>query len=221
MLLSPARFNQMIRQMGQAVSWRSASPCPNVNPDSGQPHYDCPLCRALGTLWAPPCPEPTWAMLAGLKVQREYAAFGRWESGDVLVSIGSDCPMYAAGEKDRITLLDSTEPFQLVLTRDGTDRVIDGTIAELDRCFWLPPGGSVAVEGTLPTWDATGLLSWPAGAVQPDMGQQYSLVGRRHPEFFVFGELPQDRAHFNGLELPRRVQLKRFGLFAQVGGAPT
>ena len=217
MRLSPARFNRLARQAGQDVQWRQAAPCPCVDPNTGSPRYGCPVCRNLGTLWG--APIPAWTALAGMRVAREYAAFGRWESGDVALSIPGDSPLWAAGEHDRVLMLDSSEPFQVVLTRDGTERVSNGVVSQVDRCFWIPEGAAAVVEGAVPTVSATGSPSWAAGATQPDPGQQYTLVGRRHPEFFVMGDLPQDRAHFGGLPLPRRCQVRRFDLFGRVGVA--
>ena len=37
----------------------------------------------------------------------------------------------------------------------------------------------------------------------------------------MVGDLPQDRAHFHGLDFPRRCQFRRFDLFERVaGGTP-
>ena len=117
-------------------------------------------------------------------------------------------------------LTQSSEPFQQILTRGEGDRVPNGVVLSVDRCFWLRPDGAAMVEGTPPSVDATGAVIWSSGDTQPDPGVQYTLVGRRSPEFFLFGDLPQDRSHFGGLPLPRRVAARRFDLFGQIG-APT
>lgn len=214
MRLSPARFDRMLRQMGQKVSWRRAAPCPCRDPVSGQARYGCKRCRNLGTLWADAV--PAWTGLAGMKIAREYAAFGRWESGDVILTIPGASPLFSAGEHDRILMLDSSEPFQLVLKREAATRVKEGVVSQVDRCFWLGQGDAI-VEGDAPAAAADGTLTWAPDALAPEPGQQFSLVGRRRPEYFIIGELPQDRAHFGGLPLPRRVQARRFGLFGNTG----
>lgn len=214
MRLSPARFDRMLREMGQAVSWRRSAPCPCRDPKSGQGKYGCKRCRSLGTLWSDAL--PAWTGLSGLRVAREYAAFGRWESGDAILTIPGASPMFAAGEHDRILMTDSTEPFQLVLKRDAAPRVKDGRVSQIDRCFWLNAAEEL-VEGDIPSAGEDGLLTWGATANAPDPGKQFTLVGRRHPEYFILGDLPQDRAHFGGLPLPRRVQARRFQLFGNIG----
>ncbi|CAH2606332.1 conserved protein of unknown function (plasmid) [Rhodovastum atsumiense] len=217
MRLSPARFDRMLRDLGQRVSWRRAAPCPCRDPNTGQGRYGCLRCRGLGTIWGDPI--PAWTGLSGMKLAREYAAFGRWESGDVVLTIPGASPLFAAGEHDRILMMDSSEPFQLVLTHDGTDApacVRDGLVVQIDRCFWLGAGDAI-VEGDAPVAAPDGTLSWAAGANAPEPGQQFSIVGRRRPEYFLLIELPQDRAHHGGLPLPRRVAARRFQLFGNIG----
>lgn len=218
MLLSPARFNRMLGKKAQGVEWRRAAPCPCRQGPMGQAKYGCKACRSLGTLWGPP--QPAWTALAGMKVAREYAAFGQWESGDVVFTIPSASPLWNAGEHDRVLMTDSTEPFQLVLKRGDpvNGRVREGRVTEVHRCFRLGAADAIT-ECALPDVDAEdGSLSWPDPAGDaPDPGTQFTLTGRRHPEYFLLGELPQDRAHQRGAALPRRVALRRFQLFANVG----
>jgi WD40 repeat protein len=69
-----------------------------------------------------------------------------------------------------------------------------------------PDGGLVASVAE------NGAITW---AVAPPIGAQFSMIGRAHPEFFLFKDLPQDRAHHGGATLPRRVVLRRWDLFGR------
>ena len=198
--------------MGQDMSWSRASFCPCRDPNSGGARAGCPVCRSRGVIWdaAVPCR----AGLSGMKVQKEWERFGQYEAGDVVVSVGSDMPMYAAGENDRIVFTQSSESFDVVLSHDGTDK-LPYRIITCDLCFWLAPDRTTLVHGGIPLQDATGLLTWPAGQGEPPAGVQYTLRGRRRPEYFLFKELAQDRSHFGGLALPRRCALRKFDLFGR------
>lgn len=209
MQLSVARFNTQLNEMGQAMTWARASFCPCRNVLSGSPRPGCPVCTR-GVIWAPA--RPARAGLSGMKVQRAWASFGAYEAGDVVVSVGSDTPLYAAGENDRIVMMDSTEAYDVVLVHDGRDR-LPYALLQVDRVFWLTPDGSAIIEGGKPGQGERGLLVWPAGQLEPPAGTQYTIQGRRRPEMFMFSEMAQDRAHFGGLKLPRRLVLRKFDLF--------
>lgn len=215
MRLSPGRFNNQLREMGQRLLWRRASLCPCRDPHSGGAKPDCPVCDGLhnGTFWGPAV--PAWAGVVGAKARREFADFGRWEDGDVLLSIPADSPLWGAGENDRVLFADGHEPFQATLKRTAATLAPMGA-HKVERCFWLGPNGAALLECAVPRVDpATRALSWPAGAPQPDPGSQFTLVGAKRPEFFFYRELPVSRAHFRGLPLPKRAVLKRFDLFGK------
>lgn len=210
--LDPDAFNGMLDRLGQDVLWRRATKCPCRDPYSGAARPGCPNCQGRGTFWAAPVRCRT--AMAGVKVTREWAAFGMWQSGDVVLTVPSDSALYACGEDDRVALVQSSVPFNAVLTRSGDER-LTYTVAELETCIWLQPGDSSLVQGDLPTVAADGAVTWPTGAVQPDPGQQYTLTGRRRPEYFILKDLPQDRAHLGGRDLPRRVAARLFDLFGR------
>ena len=207
MRLSPGKFNAFLNKMGQSVSWRKAYDCPCADANSGAARYGCPQCGQTGIIWNPGVIAK--AALAGQKVQRAWATFGLWEQGDVVLSIPSDSALYDMGEFDRVEFSDSSVPFSIKLTR-GADDVMRFTVASVDRVFWLDANDQI-VEGGIPVVAADGTLTWTAG--EPPAGTQYSITGRKRPEYFCWGEFPQDRAHHGGAALPRRVVLRSFELF--------
>ena len=296
-------LNAQLREMGQSVAWRHADACPcrNVRDGTGSPDQDCPTCCGKGVIWA--TAVSAWTGIAGQRVAREWQRFGAYESGDEVLSIPSDSPLYAIGENDRVVMSQSSEPFSIVLERTGRERV-DFPVVSISRVFWLDPATRAIVEGPIPTVNADGTITWPTPdlPVEPvttdtgqtivtntgqnvevtvppaniggagswlvtDTGQvidfsgtetevlppmvgsdralwegysdglrylgpapypvqieegrpssgQYTITGRKNPEYFCFKELPQDRAHFMGQSLPRRVVLRRFSLFGAPG----
>lgn len=209
MELNPDWFNDQLDQMGQNVSWRRALACPCRDTHSGAARLGCPTCAGKGQFWPFPAVRCRTG-LAGMKVARAFQQFGTWEDGDCIFTIPSDSPLYAIGEYDRALMLDSSEPFSEVLTRGELDRVF-GQVQSIEAVIYLPTPTAAPVFASRPSWDADGNLSWAAGA--PPDGAQYTVRGRKRQEYYMFKELPQDRAHFGGLQLPRRVQMRRLDLF--------
>lgn len=208
MRLSPARHNRFLAKMGQAATWRVAHDCPCRTEHSGAAAYDCPACGGIGHLWD--AAVATQVALTGLKQQRMWADFGAWISGDVVLSLASDQPIYAAGEFDRIVLTDSTQPFSTTRTHGLAD-TLDKSVSAISRVFWLD--NAATVEGKAPAVAADGGLSWVSG--EPPAGAQYTITGREHPQYFVYTDLPRDRAHHGGLSLPRLVVARSFNVFGR------
>ena len=213
MPMSVGRFNAQLRRQGQDMGWAKAARCPCRDIDSGAARRGCPICHSIGVFWS--APVASHAGLAGMKVQREWQSFGEYQSGDVVVSVPSDTPLYACGENDRVTFSQSSRSFDVVLTRGDPGEIIRSRVIAFDRCFRLTPDGRAISECDLPLQNADGTVAFAAGVVQPDVGQQYTVMGRCRPEYFLFKDLAQDRAHYGGLALPRKLALRLFDLFAR------
>lgn len=221
-MFDPDAFSRLLGNsgdgLGQNVSWRRSYECPCRSPTSGQARRDCLQCRGDGQIWTPPEPGPVWTGLAGLKVARDWASFGEFQKGDVVLTIPQDSPLWACGENDRITMIDSSQPFSLVLRRGKVD-CLRGTIDLIERVFYLDPLSQAIVEAPIPPWDAEGTLDWTGIAGAPPDGIGYNVTGRMRPEYFIFKDLPQDRQHHYGMDLPRRVVARKFELMGR-GRAP-
>jgi len=207
--LNPARFNRFLHKMGQCVLWRRAVDCPCRRPHSGAADPACPVCHGAGQAWD--APRAGTVALTGQQIQRQWANFGLWEKGDVVVTLPGDSPVYAMGEFDRLLFANSTEPFARVLTR-GKETLHLVAVACLERAVILENGALTALP--TPVLDDQGIPGWP-NQDGPPMGATYTLAGRAHPEYFCYGDFPQDRAHHHGEPLPRKVVLRKFDLFGR------
>jgi hypothetical protein len=145
-----------------------------------------------------------------MHAQRKFAQFGVFEAGDLLLTLPSDTPHYEMGHYDLVLLLDSSQPFSSVLTRGENDLILF-PISKIDRVFWREDGEIVESN----VREVSGrMLDWGDNP-QPPAGTQYSVTGRWIPDYFVYMELPTERAHHGGLPLPRRVVVRRFDLFGR------
>jgi len=211
MQLQPHAFNSFLADIGQGYVWRKSYACPCVNPNSGAAKKNCPHCSGRGRIWD--AGVPGVAGMAGAKTQREWAQFGVWESGDVVVTIPENTPLYEMGQFDRMTASHSTELFSMPLTRGENDR-LHFQVESVSRVFWINDAGAI-VEGGTPTVSGAGVLTWVSG--EPPAGQQYSISGVRMLEYYCFGMFPSNRNEHQGARLPKRVVLRRWDLFGRKG----
>lgn len=205
MQLNPTNFNRFLNGLAQNITWARGTRCPCYSPSSYQADPYCTNCNGIGRFWS--APVSCKVALAGQKVQRMWANFGQAEEGDVVVTIQSDSAAYAAGEEDRVVFLDSHHRFNRIMTKGEQQDRLSFVPTLIDRCFWLDESYD-PVEGGIPAVAADGTMSWTAGA--PPEGQQFAITGERNPEYFVWNEFVQDRAHHAGADLPRRVVLRNF-----------
>lgn len=208
MQLDPSAFNRFLADVGQSFAWRKSFACPCVSPATNSPLPTCPHCHGKGFLWK--AAVTGTAGVPSQRVQREFAKFGQWESGDMLLTIPSDSPLYEMGERDRVMMLNGDDPFSINLRKGYNDK-LPWTMKKIDRVFWIV--GSTLVEGGIPTQSTDGALTFAAGA--PPTGSAYSVTGTKYSEYFVFQDFPTDRPEHFGKKLPKKAQLRRFDLFGR------
>ncbi|GAN83807.1 hypothetical protein NO263_03455 [Gluconacetobacter entanii] len=204
--------------LGQNISWEPSAPCPCIGGTLNAPQPNCPQCHGIGHIWF--AAQAAWSAMTSMKLVRQWAQYGEWMSGDIVMSIPSDSPFFAAGEYDRVTLSQSSEPFGRTITVGENDRLAF-TPLSIDRVFWLSADGSEIITGGIPVVNADGTLTWPADLPVPAAGQTFTMTGRRSPLYFLFRDFPQDREHASGLQLPRRVVLRKFDLLGATQGGVT
>lgn len=207
MKLSPKKFNTMLASVGQSFGWRKGYACPCVAPYSGAAAPSCPQCSGSGRIWGGQV-DGVAGVVARDKL-KNFAEFGRWDEGDIMLSIPSNSPLYDLGEFDRVVALNRSEPFSLNMIRGS--EVARPLVLGVDRVFWLDESLNIQ-EGVIPKVK-DGAIVWGEGA--PPAGKTYSITGRRREEFFVFRDIPVDRPLHQGVKLPRRVVLRRFDLYGR------
>lgn len=211
MQLNPQAFNDHLNNMGEWFRWRRSSACPCINPSSGSPKVGCPHCGGKGRLWE--TPVRALAGVASQKTQQEWAKFGQWESGDLVLSIPEDSPLYDVAPFDRVVAEITSDAFSMPLVRGAPNERIPGAIKEITRVYWFSQAGDIT-EGKAPTINALGVPSWPDGGAPP-AGTTYSLSGHRYQEFYCFGPYPVSRMKHAGARLPVRMVMRMFDLLGR------
>lgn len=208
MRLSARAFNRHLNHLGQSFAWRRGYACPCITRESGQPDPKCDHCEGKGRIWKPDATTGSAGVVSQTKL-RSYETFGPFDKDDIMLSIGSDSPLYAMGQFDRLVALQRTEPFSLTLIR-GLSDTIKFPVLSLERAMMINAQGDL-VDLPLPTVNPDGTLDWDGSP--PPAKINYSLTGRRRPEYFCYLELPTDRPMHHGEPLPRKVILRRLDLF--------
>ena len=214
MRLNPAAFDAFLGgNIGQRFIWRKASACPCINPNSGAPKAGCPHCFGKGFIYAKPIPAT--AGVANQQTQLQWAKMGLWETGDAVISIPQSSPMYDMGQRDRVTMLNSTDPFSVPLVHGAVNERLLTPVETLTRVFWYDAQGNV-VEGGLPAVGDKGLLTWATG--EPPPGATYTIEGTRFSEYYCFGPYASDRGEHMGARLPKRVVLRKYDIAGDRSG---
>lgn len=212
MRLNPAAFNRHLDHIGQSFRWRKAFACPCVDQNSGAADYNCPRCHGQGVIWN--AAVDAKAGVASQSVQTRWAQSGRWEDGDLVLSVQGSSPMWAMGIFDRVTSMNASDPFSMALVRGAPTERLRFIMDSVQRVFWYHPTTGAIVEGKAPVQADDGSLAWPDGGAPPD-GMQYSLSGTKRLEYYVYDQLPRNRNEHHGARLPKAVVLRRFDLFGR------
>ena len=207
MRLSASHFNAFLYRIGQRVLWRRSYACPCLNPSSGSPKPDCPKCSGVGFFHDPGV--ETVVGVASQKVQQNWAKMGLWESGDSVVSVPENSPAYDMGRNDRIVMLNGSDRFNQVMIRGRPQEKLRFVPKSLEKVFWFDVDGKTIINGTLPTVDATGKITFTPGT-EPPTGRSYTLIGERYAEYYCFQNFPSDRNEHQGERLPKLVVLRLF-----------
>lgn len=212
MQLSPAKFNAWLNKIGQDMYWRPAVACPCINPGSGAARTDCPLCHGKKYQWG--AEQPARCGFQNQTQKQTIAQFGVWAPGDATLTIGSDSPMYASGPFDRFRCKNATSPFTMIRVKGDQDFLL-GSVVNISRVFWLNAAGTAEIEGGIPTVDAEGNLSWPAGQAAPPDDTAYSVTGVKYDEYYAYPDIANDRNMQAGSSLPKKLLARRFDLFGR------
>lgn len=213
MRFKQGQFDRHLVNIGQQIVWRRAYACSCVNPASGNPDPKHAVCAGKGRIWA----DGVQSVVGIVRQETvaEWVQSGLYESGDMVLSIPQNSPMWdGSGQFDRVLMLNSDDVFSMPLMRGGPVERLLFQPVRIDRVFWFSPSDrNTLVEGPHPVVDAAGNLSWPNGG--PPLGVSYSITGLKHTEYFIFGKFPSDRNQHAGMRLPKRVIARKWDLFGR------
>ena len=153
------------------------------------------------------------AGVASQKTQQEWAKFGQWESGDLVLSIPEDSLLYNVAPFDRVLAETSSDDFSMALVRGAINERIPGSVQDIARVYWFNQSNDI-VEGEIPVVSDVGVPTWPDGGAPP-AGVTYSISGHRYQEFYCFGPFPNNRMKHAGMRLPLRMVMRGFDLFGR------
>ncbi len=211
MRFNPVHFDRFLSgNIGQEVIWRQSFSCACLNPDTGSPNPKHALCGGKGRLWAEG--KKTTIGIAKQDVDDKLVELGHFEAGDMIAVIPANSPAWAAGEWDRIQMLNGTDVFSQPMKRGSPTEKFIVKVKSVSRVFWLDNAGQI-VEGGIPVVAADGTLSWPGGVGEPPPGAQYSISGEKYTEYYIYGHFPSDRNQHKGMKLPKRCILRKFDVF--------
>ncbi len=216
MRLSPAAFNAFLSGdggIGQDFLWRPSTICPCITPHSGAASTKCPRCSGKGRVWGKAIPAR--AGMTNQKVDKTWAMSGQYQLGDATLTIPQSSAMYGIGQFDRVTTLNSTDPFSIALTHGAPTERLFFKVENINRVYWYtgPDGTGDLTEGVVPQVSDGGLLSWPNGA--PPAGKVYSISGTRYTEYYVYQSLASDRQEHYGAKLPKKLIARLFDVFGR------
>jgi len=210
--MTAAEFAKLVETHGYSVLWEHGSRCAcSNNPETGQPHINCPVCRGRG--WEYHTAQEVRTIVDGISQRADgWIAWGDYAPGKAQFTVR---PEHRPGRWHRYTLLDCTtahsevieraaigsvdrpsfpiasRPMRLLMPTHGGGTVLRNlsltvTYCRLRGADGLP--GPVRVVGE--DFDVTpgGDIDWSRGqsrSTAPVGGQGYAIEYETHPRFIV------------------------------------
>ena len=179
----PDAFIKFIKTKGYDVIWEKALYCPQLKGLGPRDHdLACTVCDGSGFVYYDS--TPTRMMLQSLKLEEAYYAFGRFDTGSVMLSA---LPKDRISFWDRITLCNGEARFAELLFR-SPDSLRDRpkyNPLEIDRLQWVDTNGVVQTY-TPPSFSidvVTGEIVWTA--TRPNAQTYYTVSYLYRPIYRV------------------------------------
>jgi len=209
----PELFDTAIFQKGYRILWEQSMLCSCYTKNSGQPDYNCPVCKGKGYVYFDP--KEIRAVVSSINGHKEQTHLGLFDLGSAyLTSMSTD----DIGFRDRFTFLDFTTKFSEVIIHDenmeGSD--IDTfrypakemvSVRKLDTTYIQGRDYDVSKDGRSITWKT-----------YMNPGDQYSVLYKTNPVYIAIGPIHELRGTYSvakakGLEIfyqfPKQYQIKR------------
>lgn len=208
--LDSESFDILIRQKGYWAIWEQGLFCPCINQESGQPNYNCPMCKGRGYIYINP--KKTKVLVTSISGRKEQDRIGLNDQGTCYATPLSTDDL---GFRDRLTFLDFKVKYSELVTRsEGTTDTANLSIVDilmvrdLDRIYRR--GIDFEVEEDKPN------IVWKTNAIQP--GTQYTIAYMAHPSYIAINPIHELRGTYNMkngggqeyfVQLPSQYQIKR------------
>jgi len=229
--LHAEKFEVLIARRGRDVEWRQAVMCSCWNPLSGQPNYQCKVCKGKGYTYEDPI--ICRALVTSIVQNKEFQDMaGVFDVGDAIMTVPKRMwkrlpngqwnmkeyeivPMFYVGMYDLITLTDDEVRSSEVLVRNRpiyerpADTLLNEHVTGIHAVRHADPDtGVLTVYQRGVDFEVVGnRIDWLPGGNAPADGEQYSVVYWHRPVYTVLTTLPKPR-HQDGQDLPRYVALR-------------
>lgn len=204
-------FDIIIRQKGFRIKWEQGMFCSCISNDTGQPDYNCPICKGKGYVYFDP--TETKVIVTSISGRKDQERIGINEQGTAYMTpLSTDF----VGFRDRITFLDFQVKFSEVITRSDTD--LDelsynafSTIAlrNLGTTYKRGVDFDITKSGSHIQWIKEDLIS---------PGTRYSILYMINPVYIAINPIHELRGTYSMLkgggeeyfiQLPSQYQIKR------------
>ncbi|QMV48607.1 hypothetical protein Goe10_c00790 [Bacillus phage vB_BsuM-Goe10] len=207
-------FDRLIEQKGYKVKWEQAMYCtchydPEIDEFTGQPNYNCPLCKGEGFTYLPP--EEARVVATSISNGIDQTRIGLNELGTAYITPTSN---NIVGIRDRFTFVDFTIRYSQIIKLSGN---------RVDRLKYAPTkliavrtsGGKVFKPGIDCRLTPEGIEWITSPGTQ---GQIVSVLYQGLPRYIALGPVHELRGTYllsanKGMEtfarMPQQFQVKR------------
>jgi hypothetical protein len=228
-MLHEDNFNELIARRGRPTQWKEAVICTCWHIDSGQPDYNCEVCKGKGYIYSESIGAK--ALVTSLTFNKEWNEMsGAFEVGDGIMTIPAKIPavvennivkewkanpMYDIGENDHIILMDDTFKASEVLLKGRgmygreADTLYNEIVTHV-KYIWSYNNATKEIINYRETVDYTiseNHIQWLDSELTPADATPYSVVYFHRPMYVVIANLPKPR-HQDGQDLPRYVAIR-------------
>jgi len=174
------KIYRTIRQMGYPVKWEKASDCPCLSKGgSGQPDFNCPLCRGKGRYWFDPI------FIQGIMTNvSEEVRYN--QTGEIIAGLNyfTTLPENKLSIWDKISNEYSQIRYSEIIEKKEHN-VKDRLRFKPITISSLRTVSEVYQKGIDFTVDTEGYVNWEGGGLEPNRGERYSVDYTTRPSWLV------------------------------------
>jgi len=207
----PESFDTLIKQKGYRMIWEQGMFCSCYLPDSGQPDYNCTICKGKGYVYFNP--TETRALVTSISGRKEQDHIGLSELGAAyLTPLSTD----NVGFRDRFTFLDFTMKYSELIPKrsPGTNDILRYPakdmicLRHLGHVFKRGIDFNLSRDGTEIEWLTQALPEGTQYSVLYDTASVYIAINPIHElrgTYTMYKQGGQEQF----VRLPKQFQIKR------------